>query len=50
MLQFNQEILGLQPSKSMTFMAKARQLQAADPEVVNHSGLSGGADVRHRWR
>ena len=30
MLTFNREISQLQPSKSMTFMAKAKQLQAVD--------------------
>ena len=37
-MEFNQNILGLQPSRSMTFMVKAKQLQAADPEVINLSG------------
>ncbi|MCI6567683.1 MAG: pyridoxal phosphate-dependent aminotransferase [Dysosmobacter sp.] len=50
MLQFNQEILGLQPSKSMTFMAKARQLQAADPEVVNLSGGEPDFDTPQKIR
>ena len=30
--------MGLQPSRSMVFMVKAKQLQAADPEVINLSG------------
>lgn len=38
MLNFNHAIQELQPSRSMTFMAKAKQLQAQDPEVVNLSG------------
>lgn len=38
MLDFNHEIQGLQPSRSMTFMAKAKQLRAQDPEVVDLSG------------
>lgn len=37
-MTFNHEIQGLQPSKSMTFMGKAKQLQAKDPEIVNLSG------------
>ena len=41
-MEFNQNILGLQPSRSMTFMVKAKQLQAADPEVIN---LSGGLHI-----
>jgi len=37
-LEFNQNIMGLQPSRSMVFMVKAKQLQAADPDVINLSG------------
>ena len=32
---FNRNIAGLQPSASMAFMAKAKELQATDPSVIN---------------
>ena len=38
MSAFNSEIEGLQPSKSMVFMAKAKALQAKDPEVISLAG------------
>ncbi|OUO95214.1 pyridoxal phosphate-dependent aminotransferase [Cloacibacillus sp. An23] len=38
MITFNKEIANLQPSKSMTFMAKAKQMQATDPTVINLAG------------
>ncbi len=48
MLRFNREILGLQPSRSMTFMAKAKQLRAQDPEVVDLSGGEPDFDTPRR--
>lgn len=38
MMIFNKEILGLKPSKSMAFMAKAKQMQATDATVINLAG------------
>ncbi len=38
MITFNKEIASLSPSKSMAFMAKAKQMQAADPTVINLAG------------
>lgn len=38
MLTFNNDIMGLQPSRSMAFMAKAKQMQATDPSVINLAG------------
>lgn len=38
MITFNTEIENLQPSKSMTFMAKAKQLKAKDSEIIDMSG------------
>lgn len=38
MKTFNTEIEGLQPSKSMVFMAKAKALQAKEPEVISLAG------------
>ena len=35
---FNEEIEGLQPSKSMVFMARAKALQAKDPSVISLAG------------
>lgn len=50
MLRFNREILGLQPSRSMTFMAKAKQLRAQDPEVVDLSGGEPDFDTPQKIR
>jgi len=35
---FNQQIENLQPSKSMSFMMKAKELQASDASIINLSG------------
>ena len=50
MLTFNREISQLQPSKSMTFMAKAKQLQAVDPEVINLAGGEPDFDTPQKIR
>lgn len=50
MLTFNREISQLQPSKSMTFMAKAKQLQAGDPEVINLAGGEPDFDTPQKIR
>lgn len=47
---FNENIQNLQPSKSITFMTKARQLQAVDPEVINLSGGEPDFDTPIRIR
>lgn len=50
MIQFNQDILNLQPSKSIVFMSKAKQLQAVDPSVINLSGGEPDFDTPLRIR
>lgn len=37
-LNYNENINNLQPSKSMTFMMKAKKLKAEDPEIIDLSG------------
>ncbi len=37
-MKFNSDIANLKPSKSMAFMAKAKQMQAADPSVISLAG------------
>lgn len=50
LFSFNQNIENLKPSKSMTFMVKARKLQAADPDVINLSGGEPDFDTPVRIR
>lgn len=50
MLTFNREISQLQPSRSITFMAKAKQMQAVDPEIVNLSGGEPDFDTPKKIR
>ena len=37
-MQFNKQIQNLQPSRSIVFMGKAKQLQAKDPSVISLAG------------
>lgn len=45
---YNKQIEGLQPSKSMVFMAKAREMQAVNPSVINLSGGEPDFDTPKR--
>ena len=50
MVAYNDNINNLKPSKSMTFMMKAKQLKAVDPEIIDLSGGEPDFDTPEKIR
>ena len=50
MITYNKEISQLQPSRSIAFMARAKQMQAIDPSVINLAGGEPDFDTPEKIR